>query len=176
MPITRCSVCGIAAHASETDDRDRCVPCIRAAGEQPVMEGSEPTHCDDYIDDPRAPEALRKYLAWARSPAHGLMQPEPHPKLFANFEGHRVRVVMASCHGDVGITKMLDADYGYTKRVYVGDLCDFSETAGCGTPDQPVMEQRGDHLIEQEEPLEEHGAGPARPRRVKRNIYLKGTR
>lgn len=31
--MTRCSVCAQPAHASETDDADRCVACIVAAGE-----------------------------------------------------------------------------------------------------------------------------------------------
>lgn len=33
MDTTKCSVCNQPAHASETDDNDRCVPCITAAGE-----------------------------------------------------------------------------------------------------------------------------------------------
>lgn len=83
--------------------------------------------CDDYIDDETAPPALRKYLAFARAPAHGQFLPKPHPKLFADFEGSRVRVTMASCFGDVGITTCLDAELGYEKRVLVRQLSNFSE-------------------------------------------------
>ncbi len=85
-------------------------------------------HCDDYIDDETQPEVLRKWLARARSPAHGAMSKEPYPTLFATHEGKRVRVVMASRFGDVGITSYLDRDYGYEKRVFISQLSDFSES------------------------------------------------
>jgi len=86
-------------------------------------------HCDDYIDDLKAPMALRTFLAFARSPAHGYLQPLPHPQLFATFEGRRVRVTMASRFGDVGITDRLDVATGYDTRVRVSQLVDFSEQA-----------------------------------------------
>lgn len=81
-------------------------------------------HCDDYIDDETQPECLRSFLDYARSP---MMHPEPRPKLFADYNGQRVRVVMASRFGDVGITGKLDAEHGYDKRVAVEDLSGFSE-------------------------------------------------
>lgn len=84
-------------------------------------------HCDDYIDDPAAHPVLRKYLAFARAPAHGQFLPKPHPRLFADHEGKRVRVTMASSLGDVGITTNLDAEFGYKTRVYVSQLGNFSE-------------------------------------------------
>ena len=86
-------------------------------------------HCDDYIDDPKADPALRKFLAFARSPAHGFLYPRPHPQLFADHKGTRVRVTMASRLGLVGITTDLTAETGYEKRVYVGELANFSEQA-----------------------------------------------
>jgi hypothetical protein len=85
-------------------------------------------HCDDYIDDETAPAALRAYLERARSPAHGHLSSEPYPKLFADHDGKRVRVVMASRFGDVGITDRLDAEYGYETRVAVADLSGFGTT------------------------------------------------
>ncbi len=84
-------------------------------------------HCDDYIDDPTAPLALRKFLTFARSPGHGLLTPRPHPALFADFEGARVRLTMASRLGDVGITHDLEAELGYEHRVRVSQLTHFSE-------------------------------------------------
>ena len=95
-----------------------------------VREPDEPYErddCDDYIDDEAAPAALRKYLAFARAPAHGQLLPRPHPRLFADYEGSRVRVTMASCLGDVGITSCLDAELGYDRRVLVRELSNFSE-------------------------------------------------
>ena len=83
--------------------------------------------CDDYIDDPAAPEALRKYLKFARAPAHGQFLPKPHPTLFADYEGARVRVTMASRFGDVGITTDHARDLGYDRRVAVSQLSNFSE-------------------------------------------------
>lgn len=87
-------------------------------------------HCDEYIDDMTQPECLRAYLARARSPAHGHMSDAPYPALFADHEGKRVRVVMASRFGDVGITEDLNAERGYSQRVYVESLTNFSATQG----------------------------------------------
>lgn len=84
--------------------------------------------CDDYIDDLTAPAALRKFLAFARAPAHGQLLPKPHPRLFADYEGRRVRVTMASRMGDVGITTDFTAELGYERRVPVSQLDNFSET------------------------------------------------
>lgn len=85
--------------------------------------------CDDYIDDPTAPEVLRKYLTFARAPAHGQLLPKPHPTLFADFEGTRVRVTTASRFGDVGITTDFDRALGYERRVAVSQLSNFAEVA-----------------------------------------------
>lgn len=89
---------------------------------------SEPKHCDDYIDDPSAPEVLRRYLARARSPVHGRLSRDPYPTLFATYEGKRYRVTVASRMGDVGITRYIDKSAGYEKRVFVEQLTDFSES------------------------------------------------
>jgi hypothetical protein len=99
---------------------------------------SEFKHCDEYIDDEDAPAVLRTWLGRARSPAHGHTSSAPYPKLFATYvgkdwrdvaKGDRVRVVMASRMGDVGITKDLDADHGYSVRCDVACLTEFSEQA-----------------------------------------------
>lgn len=92
----------------------------------------EHRHCDEYIDDPEAPECLRKFLEHARAPAHGSFL-GPLPPLFARLvadkdareytgkwnrtepimkevtipAGTVVRVVMASRFGDVGISTNL---------------------------------------------------------------------
>lgn len=92
-------------------------------------------HCDDYINDESAHPALRAFLARARSPAHGMMSVDPLLVLFADYRGQRVRVVMASRLGDVGIVSSLSlADDGsrssarfaaYETRVAVGELSNF---------------------------------------------------
>jgi hypothetical protein len=94
-----------------------------------------PRHCDEYIDDTSAPEVLRAFLARARAPAHGYLDEHgsvddnPYPKLFATFGSlrQRVRVVMASRLGDVGITTR-HGEISYEKRVYVEMLSEFSDT------------------------------------------------
>ena len=85
-------------------------------------------HCDDYIDDQTQPECLRKFLNHARSHAHGALTGTPKPILFADYNGQRVRVVMASRFGDVGIITKLHSEYGYENRVDVASLENFRET------------------------------------------------
>jgi hypothetical protein len=98
---------------------------------------SEERHCDDYIDDLEAPECLREFLKFMRAPAVQRLGGES-PKLFATYKEpdgsggrkgrtRRVRVVMASRMGDVGITPNLKLENGYEWRVAVSDLKDFSD-------------------------------------------------
>lgn len=82
-------------------------------------------HCDDYIDDESQPAALRAFLARARQPAHGMLDPEPFPKLFATRKGVRVRVTMASRFGHVGVTTNFSADAGYENMCGVHELAEF---------------------------------------------------
>jgi hypothetical protein len=49
------------------------------------------------------------------------------PKCYATHQGKRVRLVMASRFGDVGITTNLKAERGYEARVGLHDLSDFSD-------------------------------------------------
>ena len=90
----------------------------------PVPSKQNFKHCDDYIDDPTAPPVLRTFLAYARSPAHG-MWGGSQPKLFATYDGVRYRVTMASRHGDVGLSLDHDRDYGYIKRAPVDALTEL---------------------------------------------------
>lgn len=80
-------------------------------------------HCDEFIDDASAPQVLRTFLARARSPAHGMTSADPFPVLFADHNGQRVRVVMASRLGDVGICDLTRCTYD--KRVSVEELSNF---------------------------------------------------
>ena len=101
-------------------------------------------HCDDIADDRETPECVRAYLAVARAPAHGygmkcpaLYATIPTDMRFGRYErgdklagaelkaGTRVRVVMASRFGDVGITTNLEAETGYIGRLGLDDLSDF---------------------------------------------------
>ena len=98
----------------------------------------EPKHCDDYISDPASNKHLRFFLLINRMPAvDGLLCYEMgvRPKLFADWvdprftpkPSRRVRVVMASRLGDVGITENLKAEQGYQLRVPVEALTNFSD-------------------------------------------------
>ena len=93
-------------------------------------------HCDDYIDDPDAPQCLRDFLSHARAPAHGAYIDAPTPKLFATLNGKRVRVTVASRFGDVGVAFDLTAEHGYSMRVNVAALTDFSTEETQATPDR----------------------------------------
>lgn len=116
---------------------------------KPVQE----RHCDDYIEDATQPECLRRFLEYNRLPAAAKyptgdeafdagmeahlgcpMWRAPVPVLFADHAGRRVRVTMASRFGDVGITKHLDAQHGYDRRVAIGDLSNFGEAPHAPTP------------------------------------------
>lgn len=80
-------------------------------------------HCDDLWAAKTLPACVQAYLDVARAPAHGYGKAPP---LFATYAGERVRVVMASRFGDVGITPNLSAKSGYTRRVLLPELTDFS--------------------------------------------------
>ncbi len=101
-----------------------------AASEPGAESRSKSRHCDDYIHDFSAPRCLRFFLLINRLPAiDGLLCREfgVRPQLFATHEGRRVRVVMTSRLGDVGITRRLDAEDGYDKRVMLAALTDFGD-------------------------------------------------
>lgn len=91
---------------------------------------SDHEHCDDYVEDIFQPKCLRWFIFINRLPAgiKALADEKCEaPKLWAKYRNVWHRVVMASRMGDVGITKGLDADYGYTNRVNVSDLTDFTD-------------------------------------------------
>ncbi len=97
---------------------------------QPIGTENPPRDCDDYICDLKAPDCLRWFLLVNRLPAIEQWLAERMagaPKLFADYKGRRVRVVMASRLGDVGITTKLSRDHGYDNRVMVESLSKFSD-------------------------------------------------
>jgi len=84
-------------------------------------------HCDDLLAAKTLPNCVQAYLAVARSPATERLKIKEHPTLFATYEGRRVRIVMASRFGDVGITNSLRSNSGYSSRVLLPNLIDFSD-------------------------------------------------
>lgn len=53
----------------------------------------------------------------------------PRPRLFADLDGGRVQVVMASRFGDLGVSRNLGPDARYERRgVRVAELSNFSDT------------------------------------------------
>ena len=88
-------------------------------------------HCDDCIDDLTLPECIRLFLLVNRLPAiekHLVVNKYGEPKCFADYHGERVRLVMASRFGDVGITSDLKAEHGYQSRVQIDALSNFGES------------------------------------------------
>lgn len=101
-------------------------------------------HCDDYIDDLSAPMPLRWFLFVRRLPATDMFLCQANgvdPSLYADYTTmstkgrrservpitRRVRVVMASRLGDVGITFDLNSTQ-YRHRVPVSFLSNFGST------------------------------------------------
>lgn len=88
-------------------------------------------HCDNYIDAYDVPNCLRYYLLVNRLPAVDILTVKEavgEPKCFATYKGKRVRLVMASRLGDVGINHRLNTDHGYSERVLIKELSEFSPT------------------------------------------------
>lgn len=87
-------------------------------------------HCDEYIEDYEQPDCLRWFLLIERLPASLKFLADRmgvgSPRLFADHDGRRVRVVMASRMGDVGITPRLDVQTDYVQRVPVAALSNFN--------------------------------------------------
>jgi hypothetical protein len=104
-----------------------------------TQEKKEPIHCDEYVWGMQGDffteggKDLIFFLLVNRQPAvlRCLMVEKigGEPKLFADYKGKRVRVVMASRFGDVGITEDLEAEHGYSERVAVEELSNFSSEA-----------------------------------------------
>jgi len=83
-------------------------------------------HCDNYIEDPETPECLRSFLKFARAPAHGSELGIKQPLCYADYQGKRYKLTMASRFGDVGISTVMHAEHGYDHRVAISELSNFS--------------------------------------------------
>jgi hypothetical protein len=87
--------------------------------------------CDEYAESFSGHPAARWFIFYNRLPAtlRALMvQRCPEPVLYADHGNERVRVVMASRLGDLGVTRNLNAETGYERRVMICELSNFSET------------------------------------------------
>ena len=105
---------------------------IAEMAQQPAPDNKNPygdfKHCDDYINSPEVPEIVRRWVFLQRLPATEriLMAKEVEAtKLYAKYEGKKVRLTMASRFGDVGITDNLNRENGYDRRVPLEHLTDF---------------------------------------------------
>ncbi len=88
------------------------------------------THCDDLIHEPTLPLCFRYWLLIHRLPAIDgtlITAYKGSPECYATWKGQRVRLVMASRFGDVGITTQLHHENGYETRVSVDELSDFGD-------------------------------------------------
>ena len=88
-------------------------------------------HCDDIIHDHSYPQCLRHWVWFNRQPAmnKGRLRTlyGSEPVCFAMWKDRRVRLVMASRFGNVGITEDLKTATGYSHRVSLDELSDFGE-------------------------------------------------
>lgn len=84
---------------------------------------------------PHRPETWKYHFASLRKPVemwHYKSQwvgNEPKFDKIMCDAGTRVRIVMVSRFGDVGVTEDLTRENGYGARLPLDDLCDFSATA-----------------------------------------------
>lgn len=123
---------------------------LRIASNELGLKDNE-THIDDFIDDAYPPKSMNiRYARWVlfqfRLSAHLQYTFEPFIsefKLYATYKDDRVRVVGASCMGDVWITRNFDSEQ-YTDRVGVDDLTEFcdSPTYYHMGPEESVKEQK----------------------------------
>lgn len=84
---------------------------------------------DDFIEDPLTDKYAAFVLNMKRQPAtvrFKLMSYEEANPLFADYQGERYRVTLASAMGDVGITKNFEQNMGYCQRVSINSLSNFS--------------------------------------------------
>ena len=87
-------------------------------------------HCESFISRESFPNCLRWWLLYNTLPAvdkHLFKQYAKEPILWAKYNGEWVKLLMASRLGDVGITNNLDATHGYTDRVHIEELLDFTD-------------------------------------------------
>lgn len=71
----------------------------------------------------REPLVMRHFTGKHVRDEKGNLEPEFREVPLA--AGHRVKIVMVSRFGDVGITEELDRETGYGARVELDRLCDF---------------------------------------------------
>ena len=87
-------------------------------------------HCDEVIDDFNYPVCLRYYLLVNRLPAihkYVITESQGEPVCFATYQGEKVRLIMASRFGHVGIAFDLSATQGYDTCVYIEELSNFTK-------------------------------------------------
>lgn len=93
--------------------------------------GQNAWHCDDILRTANAPVCVLDFIRAARNP--NIISAD-YPPLFATYQTFRVRVVMASPLGFVGITPHLLETSDYELRVFIPDLTNFSTTPEFPSP------------------------------------------
>jgi hypothetical protein len=115
-------------------------PANDYAADMDARFGAGAWHSDDLRRYRLLPRALRAFLDAARDPARP--KGSALPPLFATRDGQRVRVVTALHLGDLGITEDLSAVRGYTDRVFIPQLREFS-----AEPEGPSPQDNMDALL-----------------------------
>lgn len=99
----------------------------------------------------KEPRTLEHYLGYSKDN-------KPQFREVPCEAGQRVKIVMVSRFGDVGITEDLNAENGYGMRVMLDDLCNFSnELAAVGDRVRltaPMVNENSDWMpVEQDMPV-----------------------
>lgn len=90
----------------------------------------------DVLFDRDLPALVRGFIALNQGPATETMAIREAgfmPRLYATYQGRRVRVTMVSRLGDVGISHK-DEEYGYFTRCSIYDLTEFSDEMSLSGP------------------------------------------
>lgn len=86
-------------------------------------------HVDEFIQGPGNAYARLWFRIFRRPEVDKADRIHEEFKLFATYENERFRVTGCSRLGDVWLNSDLDANFGYTLRVNVADLKNFSQEA-----------------------------------------------
>lgn len=139
--VSRALVTGVEPPAPPKDSEvEEIVQAMRKADYM-----ADDRSLDRAIHDYKLPAFLRAFLVCMELPATenlALREAGIIPKVFCTYQGRRWRLTMVSTHGDVGISKNFDEDYGYSERgLSIYDLSEFSQTPNYKAPEtKPALE------------------------------------
>ncbi len=94
----------------------------------------DPGHCDDVADNPETPAFVRDFINYERLPCVDQWEEQKKPgfvapELYGTTPlGFRVRVVLCSRFGHVGVSRIINRSMGYEKYCRLPQLSNLSPT------------------------------------------------